>query len=134
MKNANIKDLTPMPLGRFISEDPILKPGNPNVPFLLPVLLKNPTSLNAYNYVQNNPMLLKDPTGLISTNCPCDHVTCRLVAFPNLYTCYAKVFCNLCGHDIPGLEYLGMYYLTPGGSLSILFECNNFPPPSGPVL
>ena len=50
-------------LQRFISEDPILKPGNPNVPFLFPHLLRTPASLHAYNYTENNPVKLTDPSG-----------------------------------------------------------------------
>jgi hypothetical protein len=53
-----------MTLNRFISEDPILKPGDPNVPFLLPYLLINPAMLSAYNYVRNDPVGKSDPLGL----------------------------------------------------------------------
>ena len=48
----------------YISEDPILKPWNPNVPFLLPHLLRIPSLLNAYIYTCNNPINWVDPYGL----------------------------------------------------------------------
>jgi RHS repeat-associated protein len=51
-------------LQRFISEDPILKFGSPNVPFMLPGILKTPSMLHAYNYVGNNPVNFVDPKGL----------------------------------------------------------------------
>ncbi|MDA8077793.1 MAG: hypothetical protein M0Z79_02530 [Nitrospiraceae bacterium] len=128
-------------VGRFLSFDPILHPtngpptscGRTALTLSFGKALATPLSINPFIYTLNNPVNLTDPSGLVSTNCSCDHVTCRLVAFPNLYICFAKVFCTICRHDIPGLEYIGMYYLTPGGSLSILFECDDFPPPSGPV-
>jgi len=59
-------------LQRFISEDPILKPGNPNAPCLLPRLLRTPAMLNAYNYVVNNPIRLRDPLGLMSCEKTCN--------------------------------------------------------------
>ena len=57
-------------LQRFISEDPILKPGNPKVPFMVPYRLTNPGMLNAYLYVANAPVNLIDPLGLESCT-PC---------------------------------------------------------------
>jgi RHS repeat-associated protein len=57
-------------LQRFISEDPILKFGNPDIPFLLPRLLRTPAILNAYNYVGNSPINFIDPWGLISPTIP----------------------------------------------------------------
>ncbi len=51
-------------LQRFISEDPISKPGDPNVAFLLPALLKAPAMLHAYDYVGNRPLNYTDPEGL----------------------------------------------------------------------
>jgi RHS repeat-associated protein len=51
-------------LQRFISEDPILKYGNPNIPFLLPALLLTPQALNSYEYVWNSPVNNTDPEGL----------------------------------------------------------------------
>ena len=59
-------------LQRFVSEDPILKLGHPNVPFLLPRILKNPAMLAAYNYVKNNPLLYTDPIGLMSCTDLCN--------------------------------------------------------------
>ena len=53
-------------LQRFISEDPILKPGNPDIPFMVPRLLINPAILNAYNYTVDNPVNATDPLGLAS--------------------------------------------------------------------
>jgi RHS repeat-associated protein len=51
-------------LQRFISEDPILKPGNWGAPFLMPYLLRYPATLNSYNYTLNNPMNFNDARGL----------------------------------------------------------------------
>lgn len=51
-------------LQRFISEDPILKPGKLDIPFMLPSLLNNPAVLNQYNYVLNSPVNNTDPEGL----------------------------------------------------------------------
>lgn len=65
-------------LQRFISEDPIFKNNNEkcnltirsqNKIALLQLGSKNPLYLNAYTYVLDNPILLKDPSGLI----PCSY-------------------------------------------------------------
>ncbi len=64
-------------VGRFISEDPILKPGNPNAPFMLRYLLKTPASLHAYGYAKNNPLRYTDPTGTLS--CEGCNLTCDLI-------------------------------------------------------
>ncbi len=53
-------------IGRYMSVDPILTPGNPYVPFMMPALLKKPAMLHAYNYVENNPVNKRDPLGLMS--------------------------------------------------------------------
>jgi RHS repeat-associated protein len=50
-------------LQRFISEDPILKPGNPEISFSLPFLIIYPPILNAYNYTVNSPVNFTDPEG-----------------------------------------------------------------------
>jgi hypothetical protein len=79
----------------IISEDPILKPGNPNVPFLYPQLLKNPAMLNAYNYVNNNPLLSIDPSGTMS---------CREECFLKWDTiCHVTHFfaCHVACHFLP---------------------------------
>ncbi len=60
-------------LQRFISEDPILRLGYPNIPFMVPALLKTPSKLHAYNYTGNNPVNFADPRGLIFGTCvKCD--------------------------------------------------------------
>ena len=53
-------------IGRYISEDPILKPGDPNIPFMVPALLKKPAMLHAYTYVGNDPVNHKDLYGLFT--------------------------------------------------------------------
>jgi len=71
-------------LQRFISEDPLLFKGN-SCPSLMtppaasdPIFLTNRTSqgLNAYSFVENNPLIFTDPFGLDKcrkeTGCPCD--------------------------------------------------------------
>ncbi|GAA0913514.1 type IV secretion protein Rhs [Virgisporangium aurantiacum] len=44
-------------LGRFVSTDPILLPGDPQ-------------QLNGYGYANNSPITFSDPSGLVRTNCP----------------------------------------------------------------
>jgi RHS repeat-associated protein len=51
-------------LQRFVSEDPILHAGNPDIPYLTPRLIDDPMSLHTYAYVKNNPLLFTDPVGL----------------------------------------------------------------------
>ncbi|MEJ5261019.1 MAG: RHS repeat-associated core domain-containing protein [Anaerohalosphaeraceae bacterium] len=72
-------------IGRFISRDPIFTPMQigPFVGWVLPYtnLLYHPQSLNPYVYVQNNPVILIDPTGLSSE---CDVFVC--------YGACAKIF------------------------------------------
>jgi RHS repeat-associated protein len=55
-------------LQRFISEDPILHAGNPDVPYMLPGLLRQPLSLHAYAYVDNKPLVFVDPVGLLGAS------------------------------------------------------------------
>ncbi len=50
--------------GRFLNEDPILRGGNPDIPYALPLFLPNPPLLNPYVYVGNNPINYSDPLGL----------------------------------------------------------------------
>jgi hypothetical protein len=59
----------------IISEDSILKPGDPNMPFMVPALLKKPAMLHAYIYVENTPVNKKDPLGVASCG-GCDLDTC----------------------------------------------------------
>jgi RHS repeat-associated protein len=51
---------------RFISEDPILAAGNPDIPFSVPRLVKTPSKLHPYAYVENAPTDRIDPSGLAS--------------------------------------------------------------------
>jgi hypothetical protein len=44
-------------MGRFLSPDPIT---------VTPARMANPQELNLYSYVRNNPLVLTDPTGMIS--------------------------------------------------------------------
>jgi RHS repeat-associated protein len=46
-------------LGRFMSPDPLLNSGHPG----------NPQTWNRYSYALNNPLKIKDPTGLYNVNC-----------------------------------------------------------------
>ncbi|MEN6386932.1 MAG: RHS repeat-associated core domain-containing protein [Phycisphaerales bacterium] len=57
-------------VGRFISRDPILAPiqtVNYRM-WLLPYMISQPQILNPYVYVQNNPIINIDPTGMICCN------------------------------------------------------------------
>ncbi|MBI5103190.1 MAG: hypothetical protein HZB33_15350 [Nitrospirae bacterium] len=82
-------------LQRFISEDPILKPGNPNAPCIVKFLTA-PAKLHNYNYAGNNPVNKDDPFGYSSgmrTSCPaCPTYTgCTLIDyFDFLYFPYGQ--------------------------------------------
>ncbi len=124
-------------LHRFISEDPILRPMNlscsglgisAELQWLVPSLIRDSKSFNSYLYVGNNPANSKDPTGLISTNCKCNFVICLALA-PPLYVCFARVTCKVKCIEVPGLEYIGLYYID-GCGWRCTFPCNNFPPPT----
>jgi len=100
-------------LQRFISEDPILKPGNPNVPFMLPALLKNPAMLHAYAYVGNNPVNRKDPLGLSDKCRKCDGTWVGEAAYSTFIpsggcTCYW--WCTNWGNSI----HMPDPHITPG--------------------
>ena len=49
--------------GRFLQGDPILRAGDPTVPYLLPSVLRDPAVLQGYSYVLNNPTGQDDPLG-----------------------------------------------------------------------
>ena len=75
-------------IGRFISEDPILRPinsqcvgiSNPSVGFtwLIPSLMSAPQSLHPYGYVGNNPVNTVDPFGLKGLRCIICELGCAL--------------------------------------------------------
>ncbi|HXM09215.1 MAG TPA: RHS repeat-associated core domain-containing protein, partial [Terriglobales bacterium] len=46
-------------MGRFMTPDPLLNSGHPG----------NPQTWNRYSYALNNPLKIKDPTGLYNVNC-----------------------------------------------------------------
>lgn len=46
-------------MGRFMTPDPLLNSGRPG----------NPQTWNRYSYALNNPLKIKDPTGLYNVNC-----------------------------------------------------------------
>ena len=46
-------------MGRFMTPDPLLNNGRPS----------NPQTWNRYSYALNNPLKIKDPTGLYNVNC-----------------------------------------------------------------
>src|SRR5262249_41816155 len=59
--------------GQFLSEDPVfLQVGNPGAEKLanrpLQQILSDPQNLNSYSYAENNPVTIKDPSGLITSN------------------------------------------------------------------
>jgi len=49
--------------GRFLQEDPILRRGDPGLPYLLPSLLHQPHVLQPYVFTLNNPVRYTDPSG-----------------------------------------------------------------------
>jgi RHS repeat-associated protein len=49
--------------GRFLQEDPILREGNPSIPYLVPLVVPDPSSLHMYSYVRNDPVNSVDPMG-----------------------------------------------------------------------
>jgi RHS repeat-associated protein len=51
-------------LARFLQEDPILSPRNPQMIYSLPSFIKDPRQLHAYVYVGNDPVNKIDPLGL----------------------------------------------------------------------
>ena len=57
-------------LQRFISEDPILHAGNPNVPYMVLTLLREPADLHGYAYVNNSALNFTDPLGLLEKCIP----------------------------------------------------------------
>ena len=56
-------------VGNFLMRDPILRKGNPLVPYLLHTLLRQPLQLNSYIYVADNPINNTDPQGLGFISC-----------------------------------------------------------------
>ena len=59
--------------GQFLSEDPVfLKIGSPDAEKLanrpMQQILSDPQSLNSYSYAEDNPINIKDPSGLMSSN------------------------------------------------------------------
>lgn len=54
--------------GRFNQEDPVLRAGDPHVPYLLPSLLGHSQTLPPYVYVANDPVSLVDPFGLFTVS------------------------------------------------------------------
>jgi RHS repeat-associated protein len=54
-------------LQRFVSEDPILNPGNPGVPYMVRGLIREPLNLHGYAYVNNKPTMFVDPVGFLGS-------------------------------------------------------------------
>jgi len=54
-------------IGKYLRADPShsVQSGGMGVPYLIPFLLDKPQELNAYTYVQNDPVNMLDPTGLV---------------------------------------------------------------------
>ena len=99
---------------------------------MIPLLQQNPDEYNGFTYVRNNPIKSIDRHGLFSTSCPCDHVFCITYGLGlDLYVCFAKVYCNICGVDVPGIEPLGVFRLGET-AIRIITECNRFVISSGP--
>lgn len=122
-------------LGRYLRPDPShsIHPMGVSIPYFIPFLQKNPDEFNAFSYVQNNPINATDKYGLVSTICPCDHVFCLSYGLGlDLYLCFAKVFCNICGVDVPGLEPLGAFHLGET-AIKIISECDRFIIAEGPI-
>ena len=51
-------------LQRFVSEDPVLSAGRPDIPYLVLKMRAQPQQLNGFSYVSNNPVHFVDPYGL----------------------------------------------------------------------
>jgi RHS repeat-associated protein len=67
-------------LGRYVEADPILQANfllKGTRVFLVPYYLDKPTLLDAYSYVQNNPIILSDPSGLSSENNSTSGLSCE---------------------------------------------------------
>jgi len=50
-------------VGRFLQEDPVLRKGDPQTPYLLPLMVRQPQLLHQYGYVVNNPTNFTDQNG-----------------------------------------------------------------------
>jgi RHS repeat-associated protein len=88
-------------VGRFISEDPILRPMNsqcsnlnssPPIRWLVPNLIKDPKNFNSYLYVGNNPVNKTDPKGLSECS---SYLNCCLCG--DIYACGAYPICAIGG-------------------------------------
>ena len=105
--------------GRFLQEDPLLRAGNPEIPFSLPALLELPPMLHPYTYVQNNPIILTDPFGLLSCNGRWEQAGSQRIA---LTACFCFWLCMPCeapviwGGDITTLpSTVGVMQTAKGG-------------------
>ncbi len=112
-------------LARFLQEDKLLlglllpsgPVGNASVslaPLVLQLLKGNPQNLNAFAYVNNNPINRIDPFGLISAKCPARKAgvftTCLLGHFvapspPGIGFFETILTCSVCAATVSAQEY-----------------------------